>query len=531
MTTYFTTQLINWFMTGRKNNHKVWAKSTTFCTIYNAEPVRVAILAEALGEGTETIHLVAETIEEIIEALRQPPLFEKQATNPQQPPLTLDQWLKTALNEANQTIYLQKEQEPTEQKGVIVLVAAVHNNELAIAHLGNSRAYLVRQQTSYQLTLDHTKAQALILAGKLDTNQARTHSTRFEIRQWLGKQTVAEVDARLIAPADQPLNKRALRPKLSLQPGDCIVLCSSGLITALRDQQIAEAVHGRPPQWGARRLVRWAQNDNENLQALVLPYAQGLELSLFLLKRVAVLCLLLFILLLGYQLSQAPLSSAWDIALRKEPTVSAFLRAHLPWGQSTPGQVTATPSSTPGTPTPQATQSIVATTGVASATATLSTALSLTPPITFVPAEPTLTVTPRPTLKPATATASMTPTLTSIITSTPTLSLTVPVVNLLSPAPDTTVHASVLFTWSANFNPATGEAFELIFWRKGQDPLSEGLGWGGLSKIPQTTVDFSALKVPKGEYFWGVRLVQTEPTYKLLKFLNAERRLVVDVVK
>jgi hypothetical protein len=113
------------------------------------------------------------------------------------------------------------------------------------------------------------------------------------------------------------------------------------------------------------------------------------------------------------------------------------------------------------------------------------------------------------------------------VASTPTASIPEDArVALLTPVDGSVVSGDATFAWQANFSLASNQAFELIFWKLGENPFVSGLGWGGHSRAPQTSVNLQVDAVIAGEYRWGVRLVQVEP-YLPLRFLGGNYRVTI----
>ena len=96
---------------------------------------------------------------------------------------------------------------------------------------------------------------------------------------------------------------------------------------------------------------------------------------------------------------------------------------------------------------------------------------------------------------------------------------------LLSPAAGTTVDSAMRFTWDANFAPATGQGFELVFWKDGQDPIRNGFGLAAPTANTDVLIDLPNLDsrlgdlLEPGDYRWGILLVQAEP-YQRLQYLG-----------
>jgi len=113
-----------------------------------------------------------------------------------------------------------------------------------VAHVGDSRAYLLRRGRLQQLTRDHTHVQRLVDAGTITREEAATHGLRHVLTNVLGgADRTVDVDLERFALAD----------------GDRLLLCSDGLTEVVRDAEIAE-VWGRvvDPAEACRALIELA---------------------------------------------------------------------------------------------------------------------------------------------------------------------------------------------------------------------------------------------------------------------------------
>ena len=106
----------------------------------------------------------------------------------------------------------------------------VGDDEVSIAHVGDSRAYLFRDGELRRLTSDHSLVEELRRQGRLTDEQAEEHPQRSIITRALGPEPKVEVDTMTY----------------QARPGDVFVLCSDGLTTMLNEQRIAEILAVRP---------------------------------------------------------------------------------------------------------------------------------------------------------------------------------------------------------------------------------------------------------------------------------------------
>jgi protein phosphatase len=110
--------------------------------------------------------------------------------------------------------------------GTTMTVALVEGDTVSIGHVGDSRAYRIRDGELAQLTEDHTLVQELMRSGKLTPEEAETHPQRSVITRALGTDPDVDVDT-------FPVDART---------GDVFMLCSDGLTTMVGDEAILRIV-------------------------------------------------------------------------------------------------------------------------------------------------------------------------------------------------------------------------------------------------------------------------------------------------
>lgn len=127
--------------------------------------------------------------------------------------------------------------------GTTATAALVTRDELVIAHVGDSRAYLLRDGRLQQVTDDHSLVAELIRRGALTPAEAERHPQRSVITRALGAEPGVEVDVVRLVP----------------QAGDVLLLCSDGLTGMVGDGEIGRIVGGPGPlPERARELVQAA---------------------------------------------------------------------------------------------------------------------------------------------------------------------------------------------------------------------------------------------------------------------------------
>jgi PPM family protein phosphatase len=151
--------------------------------------------------------------------------------------------------EANRRIWEHSLADPqTAGMGTTVTAAVVdaEAGTVAIGHVGDSRAYLLRGGSLEQLTTDHSLVAELVQSGVLTPEEAERHPQRSAITRALGTEETVEVDGFTVV----------------AEPGDVFLICSDGLSTMLSDDDVTAAIEGAggDPHAAADALVK-AAND------------------------------------------------------------------------------------------------------------------------------------------------------------------------------------------------------------------------------------------------------------------------------
>lgn len=124
--------------------------------------------------------------------------------------------------------------------GTTVVGFLLDGNVAAVAHVGDSRAYRLRNGRLDQLTQDHTWVNEQVVAGFLSKEQARTHPLKNVVTRALGGESDVVVDVR----------------EIEVRAGDIYLLCSDGLTGMLSDADIRDRLGaGATLHETCRRLV------------------------------------------------------------------------------------------------------------------------------------------------------------------------------------------------------------------------------------------------------------------------------------
>jgi serine/threonine protein phosphatase PrpC len=165
--------------------------------------------------------------------------------------------LRHAVADANAGIRSRSQDDPDlSGMGTTFVALLASEQRVALAHVGDSRVYLIRGGQIRPLTEDHSVVGELLRGRKISEDDARAHPHRHVLTRALGAGSAAEPDLAELTPS----------------PGDTFVLCSDGLTTHLRDDEIREIVaRGDSLQKRCDRLIAAANRRGglDNITALL----------------------------------------------------------------------------------------------------------------------------------------------------------------------------------------------------------------------------------------------------------------------
>ena len=141
--------------------------------------------------------------------------------------------------------------------GTTMTAAIVEGTRIAIAHVGDSRAYLLHDGALVRVSEDHSMVADMIRRGQLTEAEARYHPNRSVITRALG------TDPNMLADTYE----------IDASPGDRLLLCSDGLTSMLEDGMIAEILTDYPAPDVAARVLIDSANDaggHDNISVVVI---------------------------------------------------------------------------------------------------------------------------------------------------------------------------------------------------------------------------------------------------------------------
>lgn len=205
------------------------------------------IVADGMGghaAGEVASAMAVETVQKTLEAAKpEIDTFKSAPTDTGRRGLV--QLLQSAVLSAHQAVYQRGQAEPDKQgMGTTLDVVLIAGAEAFVAHVGDSRTYLIRDGRSSQITTDHTVAEVLVIEGKLTIEEAQVSPLRTILVNAIG--VSADVGVEMA--------------HVTLKKGDRLLLCSDGLHDYFpAEDEIAQRMSADKPGEALAEMVELAK--------------------------------------------------------------------------------------------------------------------------------------------------------------------------------------------------------------------------------------------------------------------------------
>jgi PPM family protein phosphatase len=169
---------------------------------------------------------------------------------------SLPELLRSAVERACVSIFHAAQEDPRlAGMGTTVIALLVHGNQAFFAHVGDSRAYLIRGELIQQISEDHSLVNEQIKAGMITTEEAKHSRYKNIITRSVGFEEEVQVDVM----------------GLVTEPGDIFILCSDGLANMVEDKELLEAIRCAQMEEAPKRLVELANDrgGDDNITVVV----------------------------------------------------------------------------------------------------------------------------------------------------------------------------------------------------------------------------------------------------------------------
>ena len=164
-------------------------------------------------------------------------------------------FLGKVLGEVNQEVWQAAQEDDKRGMGTTCTLVAIRGDQLFLAHIGDSRAYLLREGERHQVSKDHSWVEDAVDQGVISRDQARTHPNRNVITRAIGLDQQPQIDTYV----------------MPLTDGDLLLLCSDGLNSMIPDEEIQRILAGSGQEEVCQALIDAAndQGGHDNITVLV----------------------------------------------------------------------------------------------------------------------------------------------------------------------------------------------------------------------------------------------------------------------
>ncbi len=171
--------------------------------------------------------------------------------------------LRTAIEKANRALIEEAGKKPEyEGMGTTIVAATIVDDYIYVANVGDSRLYLINDDI-VQITRDHSLVEEMVIAGKLDKEEARVHPDKNIITRAIGAASDIKIDFF----------------DMHLREGDRILMCTDGLSNMVEDQDIRMIVERESDVAGIACALIRAANENggrDNIGVIIIePFAEA----------------------------------------------------------------------------------------------------------------------------------------------------------------------------------------------------------------------------------------------------------------
>lgn len=173
-------------------------------------------------------------------------------------------WLAEAIRRSNESIFKRaKDSNRRAGMGTTVVCAWIAHDIASVAHVGDSRAYLWRDQRLEPLTSDHSLLEAQIRAGMVERGESRGSAYQHLLLRVIGCEPAVEADL----------------SEVPLRSGDYLLLCSDGLTRMVPERAMAQTIaQWRDPEQICNGLIDTANSNGgtDNITVVVVEVVGGL---------------------------------------------------------------------------------------------------------------------------------------------------------------------------------------------------------------------------------------------------------------
>ncbi len=175
--------------------------------------------------------------------------------------------LRRSIHDANLGIFRTAQRMQIPRMGTTLTAVNLLGNRLYLGHVGDSRAYLIRDKKATCLTNDHTMVGDMVRLRMLSPDKVRTHNQRSVLNKCLGADLFVQPDV----------------TQVPVHVGDIIILCTDGAWSVIEDDEFATlAVQNADPERLSQEIIELAMDrqSDDNVSALTIHVRQLASVSL-----------------------------------------------------------------------------------------------------------------------------------------------------------------------------------------------------------------------------------------------------------
>lgn len=223
----------------------------------NGDGYRLAVIADGMGG-----HLAGEVASKMtIDTIKKAWTVSKDIHTAEQ----AEEWLRLNINEVNQILFKHSNENPEcEGMGTTIIAAICTDQFITLAHIGDSRCYLLNESGYKQLTEDHSLVYELVRTGQISKEDAENHPRRNVILRALGTGQNVEMDIITVI----------------FEEGDFLLICSDGLSDKVSENEMVKILSSKETLLNRAETFIQLANEyggEDNISLVIVEHSTGEE--------------------------------------------------------------------------------------------------------------------------------------------------------------------------------------------------------------------------------------------------------------
>jgi protein phosphatase len=171
--------------------------------------------------------------------------------------------IRSAISEANRIIVLRRQNPAFAQMGTTIVATIFVAPQVILASAGDSRIYLISENSIKQMTVDHTYVQELVDRGQIKQEEALSHPDAHVLTRCIGAEPRLNIDLKTLW----------IWPCQEGEKGDTLLLCTDGLYSQVNEAEMVQIISQQEPQQACASLVEKAKQRGgfDNITLAIIP--------------------------------------------------------------------------------------------------------------------------------------------------------------------------------------------------------------------------------------------------------------------